>query len=215
MFLRGFKFRNLHEQLNAENFETPSVKFWIVQSQPYNEKMEAYKAGVSNSNNDLGIYIINENNQWYWLTGAYLTQEDAENVLHSNSNLSSFTCRLYEIDKKKLRISNDVIEPCRQLFNAIGSVIEHLIQLRSNLINDINDNNVVLNLIDKFNTIKSNTEKLQKYNTKLKSDLISCMIYTANQNLLGLQNIVFGNNQINMSTVNTTLLKTIFSVDNF
>ena len=215
LFLRGFKFNNFKNQLMAHEIETPPVKVWLLQSQPYSEKMQAYKAGVISSNSASGIYVNHINNQWYWVAGAYMTQDEAENAKKSNNFLKDSTCFLYEIEIKKLKFPPDAVEPCSQIFDAVKKVIELLNKLRTNVLENLQDGQTLLELTNNYNVIKSKAEELQKINCSLKSDLIACVIYMANVNILGLHDIVCGNNQISLSTINTALLKTIFSVDNF
>ena len=215
LFLRGFKFKDFKEQLSSENLETPSVKVWLVQSQPFPEKMQAYKAGVIGKKSGLGIYVIERNEQWYWVAGAYMTRDEADSVIQSHEILANATSELFEIETKQIKISADAITICNSLFDAINAVIDILLHLRTNFINDIQDADLLINLTDKYNIIKNKTEDLQKLNATLKNQLIASIVYTANVNILGLQDVIFGNNQITLSTINTALLNAIFSLDNF
>ena len=215
LFLRGFKFKDLKMQLTAENVSTPAVKVWLIESQPFAEKMQAYKAGIVASNSYHGIYVINKNNQWHWVTGAYKTQEDATAVIQSDDNLVNATTRLFEISEKKLKVSADAVAPCREIFETITKTIEVLFNLRSIDVAKIQNSNLLFELTNYYNNIRSNAEELGRLNTDIKSELIASVIYSANINILSLHDIVCGGNQIELSVINTALLKVIFSVDNF
>lgn len=215
LFLRGFKFKDLKAHFTDENIVIPAVDIWLVQSQPYPEKMQAYKAGVIGSTHGQGLYVICEDNQWYWVAGAYMTQAEADHAIEQEDILIGATSKLYNIEEKNLKITPDAVTPARQIFETVASVVDLLFKLRSNVIENVQDNNLILELTNKYNLLKSSADKLQELNAAIKSDLISSIIYTANVNILSLQDLVCGNNQIDLSVINTALLKTIFSVDNF
>ncbi|MBQ7973821.1 MAG: hypothetical protein IJ295_02595 [Clostridia bacterium] len=215
LFLRGFTFKGFSEQLHNKNLETPSMKVWLIQTQGYSDKMDAYKAGVAAAKEGLGVYVISDNSTWRWVAGAYTTQVDAENIIQDSVLLTKATSCEYEIKSKKINLSADVIEPCRQIFTAVCSAFDKLLNLRVALNNNTLINEIMLELTSLYNTIKSATSVLQTQNSTLKSDLVSAIIYTANQNILSLNDIVSANNDFSMATINTALLKTIFSLDNF
>lgn len=215
LFLRGFKFKDLKAHFTDENIVIPTVDVWLVQSQPYPEKMQAYKAGVIGSTHGQGLYVICEDNQWYWVAGAYMTQAEADHAIEKEDILIGATSKLYNIEEKNLKITPDAVTPARQIFETVTSVVDLLFKLRSNVIENVQDNNLILELTNKYNLLKSSADKLQEFNAAIKSDLISSIIYTANVNILSLQDLVCGNNQIDLSVINTVLLKAIFSVDNF
>ena len=214
LFMRGFKLKDLSNHLNGETLQTPAMKVWIVQSQPYAEKMQAYKAGVIGTQQGLGVYVICHDNQWYWLAGAYTTQEQADQVIQSNDLLVNACSRQYEINSTNFKIAPELAVPCRQIFDTVMTVIEQLFQLRENTINNVTDSDLLLALTEKYNVIKNTVEELQALNATAKSDLLASIIYLSNVNVLSLQEIVCGN-LITLATVNTALLRSIFSVDNF
>ena len=74
-----------------------------------------------------------------------------------------------------------------------------------------------LDLTAEYNQIKSSADDLQTLNANWQSEVIATIIYTANQNLLGLQEIIYNDAQKapSLAIINTALLKTIFSLDNF
>lgn len=215
LFLRGFKFEDLPNQFTGQNFETPAMKVWLVQSQPYADKMEAYRNGMASANESLGVYVISVNNQWHWVAGAYMTQEEANSAIENNKNLSNAVSVLHEVKSKTFKISSELITPCRQMFDNIISVTELLFRLRDNIINNLQDPQILLDLTEKYNAIKNSVQELQTLNATQKNELLASFIYTGNVNILSLQEVVCGSHQNNLSTINTAILKIIFSLDNF
>lgn len=215
LFMRGFQLKDLKTHLTTQSLETPAMRVWLIKSQPYDDKMKAYKAGINSYSNGLGVYVICDNNQWYWVAGAYTTQDEAKEVIQKNEILKNTSCILYEIKTKNFKIDGEAIMPCRQIFESGQKVVQLLFGLRTTIQNEVENKDLLLEIIAEYNKIKNNAEELQKLNTTLKSDLIASVLYTANVNILSLQDIVFANGQLSISTVNTALLKIIFSVDNF
>ncbi len=213
LFLRGFQIKDFAEQLKAKNLDTPTLEVWLLETPGYHDKMDAYQAGLAASSNGLGVYVLPVQEQWTWVACAYKTKDDADNAL-KQINLSTTTkVEHYQITGKKIQISPDVFVPCQQILTSVKNVFNLLFDLRDAISNSTNIKDIQLQLTTEYNQIKSGVEVLQKLNATLHNQLIATVIYTANQNILSLQDIIF--DTPNLATVNTALLKTIFSLDNF
>lgn len=215
LFLRGFKFQNL---TNNNYFKTPLIKVWLLQTPGFDTKMEAYQTGISSQQQQWGIHVIFNQNQWHWVAGVYTTDVDANQALQQAQNLPpNVYIQIYQIKEKKFYTSKETATLCNETLKTIENIFFTLIELRNNAISAINNNNIQLNLINQYNDIKVKGESLQEINTNLQSPVIATVIYSVNQNLLGLQNIVSHDTITphNLAEINTALLMTIFSLDNF
>ena len=215
LFLRGFKFRDIENQVFGQEIKTPVMKVWLLEKVGYSNKMAAFKAGIGAAQSGLGVYVINEDNQWRWVAGVYKTFEDAQKALSMNSVALNLSIRECKIESKNFKISRDAMQFCQDILNSVVSVFEMLLTLRDNVEKNKFTENLTMSLTTEYNLIKDNIQKLQDINATLKSPLVASIIYTGNQNILSLQEIVCGNNSYNLAALNTALLKTLFSLDNF
>lgn len=217
LFLRGFKFKDLGERFTNQSLQTPSMEVWLVQTTAYANKMDAYKVGIAATQHDWGVYVRPDGGKWTWVAGVYQSEEDANNALQQSGLPANASSQIYQITGKNFSIAADAVTPCRLVLAAVQKVFELLLNLRTALNEAADTGNLLLDLTTQYNQIKSGAETLQTLNATLHNQLIATVIYTANQNILGLQEIIFSDSthSCNLATVNTALLKTIFSLDNF
>ncbi len=215
LFLRGFKLSDIEKQVFVQDLKTPSMNVWLVEVPDYSNKMTAYKAGVAAAQTGLGVYVIKTDNHWRWVGGVYTASNHAESTINRISSLSNLSIREYRIESKNFRVSRDVMQPCQDILDCVVRTFEMLLNLRDYIDKSLSTDNLLMSLTKEYNDIKNNTQRLHDLNVTLKSPLIASIIYTANQNILGLQEIVCGNNSYSLADVNTALLKTFFSLDNF
>lgn len=217
LFLRGFKIQDFTEQLKSKSLTTPAVEVWLIKTPNYPDKLDAYKVGINAARSGFGVYILPENSNWTWVASAYRTENDAREIFSTSGLSDESIIQPYQIQSKKISIEKDAYESCTQVLTTVQAVIDLLFNLRTTLAAKMDLNNLKIELTLHYNQIRTNTESLQKLNTNLHSEVIATIIYTANQNILSLQAII-GLNQSDknaLATVNTALLNTIFSLDNF
>ena len=215
LFLRGFQLQDLPKHFNYQTLQTPKLKVWMIEVQDFNDKMTAYKMGVASAKSGLGVYVVPDGDKWKWVAGVFMTENEALQAI-SDSKVNNLTCQVYEIESKSFNLMSEASEPCRQTLTAVQKIFQLLLELRNTKRESRDFNQLVINITSQYNKIKNSVEVLQSLNTTLKSDLIASIIYTANLNILSLQEIIYGNNQeCSLATINTVLLKTIFSLDNF
>lgn len=217
LFLRGFRFKDFGEQLNFKTLTTPEFKVWLLSTPNYQDKMDAYQAGLAANKNGLGVYVVPEQGQWAWVAGVYSTQSEAEKILQQGNLPSDTKVNFYHIKSKQFKITKEAFVPSQQILTAVQNTYQTLLDLRTALTSNTFNTNLQLDLTTHYNQIKDATAALQSLNTSLRNQLLATIIYTANQNILSLQDIIYPNTneQPSLSTVNTALLKTIFSLDNF
>jgi len=215
LFLRGFRFTDLSKQLNQKTLTTPSMKVWLIEVDGFQDKMAAYKKGVVAANDNLGVYVISDNNQWNWIAGVYMTEEEARQVINQSNILKSANCKMYEIKSKNFQMHPETIEPCCNVFVTIKNIFDLLLQMRTYLFESQSIENLLIDVTSKYNELKDATEKLHLLNEKYKNEIIATLIYAANQNILSLQDIIYDNNNCSLAAINTALLNAIFSLDNF
>ena len=218
LFLRGFKVQNLAEQMKSKDLQTPSMDVWLVETQGYNSKMDAYQAGLVGADNGLGVYVLpTANGKWIWVAGVYSSENDANTALTVSGVPAAAEIKHYQIHGKKFSIDVAAVEPGQQVLSAVQNVFKLLLDLRKAISAQDEIKNLQLDLTTQYNQIKSSADTLQNLNANLQSQLLATLIYTANQNILGLQEIIYTNEgeALSLATVNTALLKTIFSLDNF
>lgn len=217
LFLRGFKIQDFTEQLKSKSLATPAVEVWLIKTPNYPDKLDAYKAGINAARSGFGVYVLPENSNWTWVASACRTENEAREIFSTSGLSDESIIQPYQIQSKKISIEKDAYESCSQILTAVQAVIDSLFNLRTTLAAKMDLNNLKIELTSHYNQIRTNTESLQKLNTNLHSEVIATIIYTANQNILSLQAII-GLNQSDknaLATVNTALLNTIFSLDNF
>lgn len=217
LFLRGFRIQDFTEQLKSKSLTTPAVEVWLIKTPNYPDKLDAYKTGINAARNGFGVYVLPENSNWTWVASACRTENEAREIFSTSGLSDESIIQPYQIQSKKISIEKDAYESCSQILTAVQAVIDLLFNLRTTLAVKIDLNNLKIELTSHYNQIRTNTESLQKLNTNLHSEVIATIIYTANQNILSLQAII-GLNQSDknaLATINTALLNTIFSLDNF
>ena len=215
--MRGFRFQDFKAQITNKELCTPTLDIWLLKIPNYDSKIDAYKAGISASNAGWGVYVLPENNKWTWVAGVYATESDANTALSQAELPTDAIIHKYQINGKKFSLESEAYEPCQKVLYAVQSVFNLLLDLRLE-INQAGDvNNLQLALTTAYNEIKDGAETLQRLNTNLHHEFIATVIYTANQNILGLQDVICLNQNTlpSLTTVNNALLKTIFSLDNF
>lgn len=216
LFARGFKLNNVKEQLFAQNLEIPSMKVWLLKKGGYDNKMDAYKAGVAAAKSNLGVYIYKYENQWQWVAAVYMTFEEAEKEKNDNPQSKNLEICEYEVKSKKLKLSRDIIPASRKIFKSLIDSFCILMDLKNTtIINHNNQKDLSSRLVTNYNIIKENIDILKNLNTEIKSPLIASLIYVGNQNILSLQEIICGDNSYSIASLNTVLIKIIFSLDNF
>lgn len=215
LFMRGFRVKSFAEQLKSKDVVTPSMSVWLITLPNYANKMDAYKDGIAAANDGYGVYVLPENEHWSWVAGVYNTEAEAKYALQQNSISEQAEIKAYHIQSKKFAVDGAAQEPCQQVLNAVQNVYNLLVELRTAMQQTGEISNLQIEITTQYNQIKSGVEALQSLNSTLQSDFIATIIYTANQNILGLQNIVGITNSLDLSTINNALLKTIFSLDNF
>jgi len=217
LFLRGFKLQDITEQLTNQELQTPTLQVWLLKTEGYDSKMSAYQSGISAASNGLGVYVLPENGKWTWVAGVYSSEDAANDALNQTGIPSEAKIYPYQITGKKFSISPDVLMPCQQVLNSVQNVFAILLNLRTAITVNDDIKSLQLDLITDYNQIKSGAENLQTLNANLQSKIIATIIYTANQNLLGLQDIVYADAAEipSLAIINTALLKSIFSLDNF
>lgn len=217
LFLRGFRFKDFTAQLNQQEVSTPEMKVWLLETTGYRDKMDAYKGGIAAAVHGAGVYVLPQDNKWTWIAGVYQDKKDAENVLNQNWLPAETTIKFYQITSKKFRVTREARQSCQHILSSVKKIFNFLQDLRIAVSNQATTGQIQHALITEYNAIKSEAEKLQTLNTDAQDNFIATLIYTANQNILGLQEIICADANIrpNMATVNTALLMTIFSLDNF
>jgi len=215
LFLRGFKFRDIENQVFGQEIKTPIMKVWLIEKAGYGNKMAAFKAGIGAAQSGLGVCVIKTDNQWRWVAGVYKTYDEAQKALSMNSVALNLSIREYKIESKNFKISRDAVFLCQNVLDSAVSVFEILLTLRDNVEEKLSTENLIMKLTTEYNQIKDNIQKLQDINATLKSPLVASVIYIGNQNILSLQKIICGNNSYNLADLNTVLLNTLFSLDNF
>ena len=217
LFLRGFKLNNFTDNFKNKSFETPSFDVWLLKTTNYSEKMDAYKDGLAAANQGLGVYVIPEESQWTWVAGVYTDEAIAVETLNQCHLSTDTKVALYQIKGKKFQIRTEAVGSCQRILVAVQNVFYLLLDLRNQINDNYATNNIQLELTRLLNQIKGCVDELQKINLTLQSQLIATIIYTANQNILGLQDVINleMNGKNNLAIVNTALLKIIFSLDNF
>ena len=216
LFWRGFRLDDIPKQFTQQSLTTPAMQVWLIEFDNYDDKMTAYKAGVAASNEGLGIYVLPSSGKWTWVASVYQTEEFANDALQK-IKIPNATVKCYEIEERKISVPSEAKETGNQIITAIQNIFNLLLKLREAISQSQNTNNIILALTEQYNQIKEHTETLQNINQSLQDEFLATIIYSANQNILSLQKIVQGNNSFSCSLaeVNTALLKTIFSLDNF
>ncbi len=217
LFLRGFKIQDIPDQFKNQTLTTPTMEVWLVQVDGYDSKMAAYKSGIVAANSGWGVYVVPEDEKWTWVASVYTSETEANEALTQTGLPEHASSQLYKITGKNFQIASDAVTPCRQVLTAVQNVFNLLLNLRTAINDAIDMGNLLLDITAQYNQIKSGAETLQTINATLQNQLIATIIYTANQNILSLQEIMRGDssNPCSLATVNTALLKTIFSLDNF
>lgn len=214
LFLRGFTFKDLNPN---NHFQTPSMEIWLLQSSDYDTKMEAYQAGISSQKEQWGIYVISNQGHWHWIAGVYTTEDDAMQALQQPQTPNNVSVKSCQITGKQFQLSDDAAIVCQDAITAIQDIFTKLIELRSLVTKSANTSNILLDLINHYNQIKDFAAQLQRINADLQNSIVATVIYSINQNLLGLHDIVCEelNQPCSLAEINTALLMTIFSLDNF
>ena len=204
-------------QFNQEEVVTPSIDVWLLATSGYSDKMDAYKAGIAAAVHGAGVYVLPVGNKWTWVAGVYQNESDANEALKQDWLPTEATIELYQITSKKFQVASEACEPCRQVLTTVKKIYQLLIELRTTVVGKTDRSQILHGLIREYNKLKSGTDRLQTLNATIQEKLIATLIYMANQNILGLQEIVCAdvNTQPNLATLNTALLMTIFSLDNF
>ena len=218
LFLRGFKFKDLAEQINSKELQTPTMQVWLLKVQGYDSKMAAYQAGLTAADDGLGVYVMPDSGKWTWIASVYANQDAAQNELINYVNLSSDAkIFAYQINGKKFQIMPEALAACQQVLLSVQNVFKLLLDFRTAVNSGDDITCLQLDLTAEYNQIKSSADDLQTLNANWQSEVIATIIYTANQNLLGLQEIIYNDAQKapSLAIINTALLKTIFSLDNF
>ena len=218
LFLRGFKVQNLTDQLKNKELQTPAMEVCLIETKGYESKMAAYQAGIAAKDGGFGVYVLPDvNSQWTWVAGVYANEKDANDTLSQNVLPADAKVEKYQIVGKKFKVDPAALEPCQQVLTTVQNVYNLLFELRMAVMENNEIKDLQLALTTLYNQIKNNTETLQTLNDKLQSQIIASLIYTANQNILGLQDIIYADTvyALSLATVNTALLMTIFSLDNF
>ncbi len=215
LFLRGFKFKDLGEQLRSKEIQTPAQDVWLIEVDNYSSKMDAYKAGIGAKDLGMGVYVIPNETKWSWVAGVYQAEDEAHAVLTQGTLPSDAKLRFYQIQSKKFAIDGKAVDTCQQVFATIQNVSQILTDLRTAVAQANVTKNLQIDLTTQYNRIKDDVEALQALNSDLQSDFVATVIYTANQNLMGLQDLIGTSSNVTMASVNNALLMTIFSLDNF
>ncbi len=216
LFLRGFNLKEFNNHLKCKVLETPTMKVWLLEKQNYNDKLDAYKAGMAAENVGLGVYVLPDKTQWIWVAGVYLTESDAADALRRSGMSNDVIIQSYQILGKKIQVDSEVFESCQNILKSIENIFQLLLDLRSAINITTKKNNIQLDLTVQYNQIRNSAENLQTINATLHDLFVTTLIYTANQNTLCLQDIINTNSDsIDLAIINTALLKTIFSLDNF
>lgn len=214
LFLRGFKISDLVK--DESKVTTPSMTVWLVKTDGYDSKMAAYKAGA-NQTTGFATYVYEENDQWTLVEGVYLTDTEANTLLQNPQLPEKTVSSKYDIVGKEFKLDTALAKTCNAVLDTIKQTFNKLLEMR-NLFTEGHDlKNAVLALTDYYNLLKNYATALQEKNIDAKSTLVATIIYAANQNILGLHEVIFGNSNGNayLSLINTALTKSIFSLDNF
>ena len=217
LFLRGFTIDDLTDQFKNQSLTTPTKQVWLVQTTGYDDKMDAYKAGIAAAGNDWGVYVLPDNGKWTWVAGVYTTAEESDEALKQSGLPTNASSKLYQITGKSFQLAPDAAVACGQVLTAVENVFNLLLDLRTAINKAADSGNLILDLTAQYNQIKGSSETLQTLNANLQNQFVATVIYTANQNILSLQDIVCSdaNHPVSLAQINTALLKTIFSLDNF
>ncbi|MCM1403894.1 MAG: hypothetical protein NC133_00055 [Prevotella sp.] len=217
LFLRGFKIQDLPNQFNQKTLQTPTMDVWLLEIQDHDSKMEAYKTGVRAINNGWGVYVLPDGEKWTWVAGVYVTENDANDAMGQIGLPENAQLKLYQITGKEFQMTPEEFEPCHQILSAVKNIFNLLLELRTAIVEANESNQLLLDLTTEYNLIKNGADTLQTLNANLQNPLLATIIYTANQNILSLQEIICSETTktCSLATVNTALLKTIFSLDNF
>ena len=218
LFLRGFNIKDYTNQLNSKILVMPEAEVWLLEKTGFNDKIDAYQAGIATAEAGCGIYVIPQNNQWTCIAGVYTSKDEANNVLKQIGTNIGMEIKPHRISSRRIKILSEAFDTCQNVLKIVQNVFDLLLKIRKNINQSTNEiNNLRLELIAQYNQIKSNVEILQKLNANLHDQIIATVIYTANQNILSLQEIISSDKTqpIKLTTINTALLKTIFSLDNF
>lgn len=214
LFLRGFRVKDFTQQLNSKEVATPDLNVWLIETPNFMDKMDAYKAGIAAADSGFGVYVLPDNSKWCWVACVYNTEEDANHALQTN-HLENAVVKEYSIKGKQFTVDKSAVEPCQQVLDTVQKVYDLLIELRTVYQQNNDTSNLQIDLTTLYNQIKSYVEALQTVNATIQSDFVATVIYTGNQNILGLQELVGTTKNFHMSDINNALLKTIFSLDNF
>lgn len=214
LFVRGFRWRDLTGQFKSRNFDTPALDVWLLEVPDYNDKLDAYKAGLAAAESGLGVYVLPTDNQWSWIAGAYSSEAEARKMLEIECIPNNAKVQFYQIKSKKFKLPSEVFEHCQTVLNAVQKVFQLLLELRVSVNAGADISNLQFDITTQYNQIKGSVEALQTINSSVKSEFVSTVIYSANQNILGLQDII-ATKAIRLADVNNALLRTIFSLDNF
>ncbi len=218
LFLRGFRIQNLKAQFTNQELCTPALNAWLIQVPGYNNKMDAYQAGLSATNHNLGVYVLPDvHAQWVWVAGVYTSEELALQTLNQTNLPATAKIQLYEIKSKKFSLDPEVVQLCRKVLDCVQEIFQQLLAIRTALETGKDMSTIQVKMIEQYNQIKKGAEDLHALNTHLQNKFIATVIYTANQNLLGLQELICTDKiqSISLTVINTALLKVFFSLDNF
>ena len=178
--------------------------------------MDAYKAGLAAASNGYGVYVVpGDDNEWIWVAGVYNTEDEALAVLQGGGLSDTCQVRPYTIQSKQFSVDGSVFTTCQQVLNTVQKVYDNLLSLRIAVDQNYEIHSLQIELTTQYNQIKDAAERLQTQNSKMKSDLLATLIYTANQNLLVLPEIISIDTKPSLAVINSALLKAIFSLDNF
>lgn len=215
LFVRGFRIQDLTKDNTLVS--TPSMQTWLVVTSGYPSKMDAYKDGIAQSTQGYAIHVYQENTTWVLVKGAYLAADEANAVLQNGNLPEQTSCREYIITGKQFKIEQSAAANCNAVLGIIEQTLNKLWDVRGLVSQEQPIDDAILVLTDYYNQLKNLAKELHAANTTLKSEVVSTIIYAANQNILNLHELIFADQASReyLSLINTAIVKSIFSLDNF
>jgi hypothetical protein len=214
LYFRGFSFDTKADS----KVSTPAAEFWAVKVPNYEEKTDAFAAAMSAKSKGSAEYVLEENGKWSAIEGVYLTSADANTELMREDVTEEAVSAKYIIPAKELQIDAAAAGTAKNIFGAIKSAFDALIKARADFKAGANARGVTVVANDFYKVLKAKTAELNEINKELKSETAAAVIYSANQSILALQDLIFASEEDGntfLSALNTAIVKLIFSLDNF
>ncbi len=214
LVIRGFSFKTLLQK--NSDIELESIEVWLVKESEYNTKMEAYKKASLNTLQGYSEFVIEEDNgNWAVINAVYLSSIEANAELQNANIPKEASSSKYIIKNRTLKIPETARDIALDIIKDIKEALNILIESRSNFLKNVEVDITPLNQI--YNNLKENRTKLNQLNLDLQHQTLSYLIYSTNQSLISIADLLFNKNSdiAFLSQLNTAITRIIFSLDNF